>query len=99
MCPDHRPRPFKMSGLNISGLALTGKARRGPGMTRYDVRTRELDCGGVHIGITFMYIITPVVTPTHRPVLARDTSSLSNFQLKKTQVMQSCFRIRAFSGI
>ena len=26
------PRPFQISGLNISSLAPIGKARRGPGM-------------------------------------------------------------------
>ena len=30
------PRPFQISGLNISSLAPIGKARRGPGMTRQD---------------------------------------------------------------
>ncbi len=31
----------------------------------------ELNCDGLHILITFIYIITPLHTSTHKPVLAR----------------------------
>ena len=30
----------------------------------------ELNCDGLHILITFIYIITPLLTSTHKPVLA-----------------------------
>ena len=36
----------------------------------------ELNCDGLHILITFMYSITPLLTSTHKPVLARDPSSI-----------------------
>ena len=35
----------------------------------------ELNCDGLHILITFIYIITPLLTSTHKPVLARYASS------------------------
>ena len=38
----------------------------------------ELNCDRLHILITFIYIITPLLTSTHKPVLARDPSSYKN---------------------
>ena len=35
-------------------------------------------CDRLHILITFIYIITPLLTSTHKPVLARAPSSLTN---------------------
>ena len=35
-------------------------------------------CDRLHILITFIYIITPVLTSTHKPVLARAPSSCYN---------------------
>ena len=35
-------------------------------------------CDRLHILITFIYIITPLLTSTHKPVLARAPSSVSN---------------------
>ena len=35
----------------------------------------KLNCDGLYILITLIYIITPLLTSTHKPVLARDPSS------------------------
>ena len=35
----------------------------------------EFNCDGLHILITFIYIIAPLLTSIHKPVLARDPSS------------------------
>ena len=37
----------------------------------------ELNCDGLHILINLIYIITPLLTFTHKPVLAWDPSSIS----------------------
>ena len=36
----------------------------------------KFNCDRLHIVITFTYIITPLLTSTHKPVLARSPSSL-----------------------
>ncbi len=35
-------------------------------------------CDRLHILITFIYIITPLLTSTHKPVLAQAPSSITN---------------------
>ena len=39
------------------------------------------NCDGLHIIITLIYIITPQLTSTHKPVLARVPSSITNSSL------------------
>ena len=50
----------------------------------------ELNCDGLHILITFIYIITPLLTSTYKPGLARDPSSLK----KSKPSWAGVFRIR-----
>ena len=38
----------------------------------------ELNCDGLHILITFIYIINPLLASTHKPVLPRALSSTTN---------------------
>ena len=43
-------------------------------------------CGRLHIIITFIYIITPLLTSTHKPVLARAPSSVLQLYTRRRHV-------------
>ena len=59
----------------------------------------ELDyCDRLHILITFIYIISPLLTSTHKPVLARAPSSISETKRRRAIIVDSniCFLGRRF---
>ena len=43
----------------------------------------KLNCDRLHIVITFTYIITPLLTSTHKPVLARAPSSTNKSNIER----------------
>ena len=55
-------------------------------------------CDRLHILITFIYIITPLLTSTHKPVLARAPCSLSTDAFRKIRHKQNMWRVYKHTG-